>query len=535
MPNVHDEVETYRRQVQRVLASQEFAGSRQQRDFLSYVADAAFQKRSRLDQVEIAREVLHKGDDFDPVYDPAVRKLATLTRQRLESYYTNEGAADPILISLPIRTYIPHFQERAEPLGEITAPAAAAVPEETVPPVEEVERPAKRGWILVAAVAVVLVITAAVVLGSRFRAETQTGEFVLTSVRGDIMHESNELVPTAIQLGPKLGPVDQVTVRMRFAPDRATQQAGIMIYENPDRYVKFGRQFLSRSQLEFGLETGARYQKPPNTFAYDPRGQTGEPIWLSIRRNRNEYTAWVSYDGYEWRSFGNALVMPDPMPEARVAVFAHNGRSDAPPREARFDKLTVGLDFFGYPAGTTIPDLSGWNLSSGACSAPLFDASPGVLLPFGAEPQSCNTELTRPIPPGDWTVSTEVEFSGSGTAAGLMCRGTKGRFRIILWDLNGFSISAEHLGHNQVNRSNFPGNPPVILRMSNRGGILQGSYSRDGIEFEAIDLEVPLEQLGKDVEIGLHSAKSTWGSSTAPPPPRFRYLHQDILQLSNYR
>ena len=510
MEIVQDQVESYRRELDRVLGSHEFAGSRQQRDFLLYVCDAAFQRRARLDQVEIAREVLRRGDDFNPVYDPAVRKLATLTRQRLESYYAKEGLTDPVVISLPARTYIPQFHVRdeqhptVEPITR-SPEAVAAGTEEARPP----EVPRNRIFGAAGVVAVILAVAAVIVVMLVRSREEKTGEFVLQSVRGDIMHETNELNPTAIQLGPKIGLIDQVTVRMKFVPDRATQQAGLMIYENADRYVKLGRQFLSRTQLEFGMETGARYQKPPNTFSYDHRGQTGEPIWLSIRRIRDAYTAYISYDGYSWRPFGNTLVMPDPMPTARIAIFANNGRSDAPAAEARFDRLTAGLDFFDWPNSVSLAELPGWHMAETACAAPAFDNEPGVLLPFNSGPQNCHTDLARPIPSGDWSISTELEFAGSGTAAGLMCQGTKGRFRLIQWDLNGGSISAEHLGHNQVSRPNFSGNPPIVLRMQNRGGYLQGSFSRDGTYFEEIALKVPLEELGKDVKIGLHTAKST--------------------------
>lgn len=535
MEIVHEQVESYRRQLERVLASGEFAGSRQQRDFLVYVADAAFQHRPRLDQVEIAREVLHRGEDFDPVYDPAVRKLATLTRQRLESYYAKEGLNDPIVISLPARTYIPQFHSRtrADQVQEVVAPPV--IPSDL--PAGNPRQPIRSRWLLwaTAGLAVAGAVVAGLTLSLRSRS-IPAGEFLLNSVRGDVMHESNDLSPTALQLGPQVGPVGQVTVRMRFAPDRATQQAGLMIYENPDRYVKLGRQFLSRSELEFGMETGARYRKPPNTFTYDPRGQSGEPIWLSIRRIREAFTAYISYDGHDWRPFGNVLNMPDPMPNARVAIFALNGRSDAPPAQATFDRLTTGLDFFDWPADVTLDNVPGWRVISPPCSQPLFDEHPGVLLPFNAGPQDCSTDFLRSVPSGDWAVSTYVEFSGSGTAAGLTCRGSKGRFRLILWDVNGGSISAEHLGHTQVNRTSYPGDPPTYLQMQCRNGVLQGSFSRDGLNFEAIDLKVPLEQLGKDIQIGLHTAKGTWGSRMmVPPAPRFSYFHQNVTRLTNYR
>ena len=46
MPVLEENAEAYRRQVQRILGSQEFVTSRQLRDFLQYVTEAAFEGRT---------------------------------------------------------------------------------------------------------------------------------------------------------------------------------------------------------------------------------------------------------------------------------------------------------------------------------------------------------------------------------------------------------------------------------------------------------------------------------------------------------
>lgn len=528
MQTIEDKVLTYRRQLQRVLDSAEFQTSRQMREFLAYAAEAAFQCRTHIDQTEIAERVLHRGAGFDPLYDPAVRKLATLTRQRLDSYYAGEGHHDPIVITIPLRSYVPQFVERVE---VEQSPLVAHPTPDLIPPADRNGAP-RLPKAMLAAVAIAAIACSAYYV-FRHGNPDAAGVFRLTSVRGDIMHASNELPGSAIQVGPKIGLVDQVTVRMRFTSERATQQAGLLIFENADRYVKLGRQFLSRPQLEFGMETQAQYAKPPNTFGYDPEGQNGEPVWLSIRRNHDQFTAFVSSDGRIWQRFGNPLRMPDPMPNARVAIFAHNGRSDAPPAEARFDRLSIGPAF--YESAEDISQMPGWRLAS-TCAQPLSVEPPALMLPLGTEPRGCSTDLLRPAPPGDWIVSTRLEFTGgSGAAAGLTCRGSKGRFRLIRWDVNGGSVSAEHLGHNQVNRPDFAGNPPLTLRITCRNGTIRGSFSRDDAHFEEVPLEVSLRDLGDKPEIGLHAAKGTWGSPSAPPAPRFSYIHQEIEHLSNYR
>src|SRR5438874_7320985 len=102
MPEVLNDLDAYRRQLERILASPEFASSHQLREFLAYVSQAAFDGRQHLDQECIAREVLRRGSDFNPLDDASVRRLATLTRQRLERYYISAGADDPICVTLPL-------------------------------------------------------------------------------------------------------------------------------------------------------------------------------------------------------------------------------------------------------------------------------------------------------------------------------------------------------------------------------------------------------------------------------------------------
>ena len=98
--------------MQKILASQEFAPSRQFRDFLHYISEAAFEGRTHLDQIEIADKVLKRGKEFSPLDDASVRNLGTALRQRLQRYYDTEGPNDPVRVTLPVRSYIPTFELR---------------------------------------------------------------------------------------------------------------------------------------------------------------------------------------------------------------------------------------------------------------------------------------------------------------------------------------------------------------------------------------------------------------------------------------
>lgn len=509
--------EAYRHQVQRILASREFAAARQLREFFQYVSQAALDGRTYLDQVEIAEKVLRRGEDFNPLDDASVRKLATALRQRLERYYESEGANDPVRITLPVRSYVPQFEIRNPDLASPRQPGRSLA--------------FSRRWLFGGTAALGLAAGASLWLRNRDAGDSRP-VFRLRTRRGDLMHARNDLAPGAVLLGPPLDPVGEVTVRMLFTPERATQQAGILAYGDADHYVKLGRQFLSRPQLEFGLESQGHYQKPPGTFDNDLDAQTGEPVWLCIRRRYDEYRAYLSQDGTRWRPFGRVLVMSPSPAEVRAAIFAHNGRSDAPPADARFDRLSVGHSFHNLPAQPfTASLLPGWR----------FRGDPGVVrldgeclvVDFPETDRSMTVDLVRPVPEQNWTVSTRLDFlSVNGSAAGLILSGPKGRFRLIRWDLDGGSLTAEHLSHRQINQKDFEGAPPIILRLVCRRGVVHGAVSRDDRHFLDLPLEVPLRALGDgDLWIGFHTSTSTWKPGDPRPSARFFHLRQELDSL----
>lgn len=518
MPVAEPEIDQRRREIQKILASREFASSRQLREFLQYVSEAAFDGRTHLEQAEIADKVLKRGADFNPLDDASVRKLGTALRQRLQNYYETEGLQDLVRVTLPVRSYVPSFEVRPEP---------------PPPPVETVATPPSRRWIAGAiGGAAVAVIGGYAALRHGSTEEESTSAFVIRSHQGDIMHKVNDVAPDAILFGPSLGSSRELTARLLFTPERATQQAGILIYGDADRYVKLGRQFLARPLLEFGLETDGRYLKPPGTFSFDPEAHNGQPIWLKIRRQGSEFRAFVASDGSRWRPLGNVLQMPQAMNDAKAAIYAHNGRSNAVSAEAKFDHVSTGISFHDCPIGPA--DLSlfpGWRMletSSGTPSASLD----GECLVFTGSGESGSPEFVTPVPAGDWTVSTRLDFLPmDGVTSGLVVTGAKGRFRLIRWDLDGGSITAEYLGKRQVNAKDAEGAPPVILRMTARGGVVQGSFSWDDRRFRTIPLEVPLRDLGDNCSVGFHVSRSSWKPGGDPVNARFYYIRQELSVL----
>ncbi len=113
-----------RAQLDRLLASRTFAGSRRLRRFLSFAVERALAGHSsELKEYTLGVEVFDRDPSYDPRIDPIVRVEARRLRSKLKSYYAQEGAADPLVVTFPEGSYAPLFAARAEPL-----PPASEVP-----------------------------------------------------------------------------------------------------------------------------------------------------------------------------------------------------------------------------------------------------------------------------------------------------------------------------------------------------------------------------------------------------------------------
>jgi hypothetical protein len=504
------QTEVQRTELSRLLASSEFSTSRQLRDFLAFTAEQALAGRTHLDQVEIAAEVLGRGQDFNPQDDATVRKLATLTRQKLEQYYAHEGRTSSIRISLPLRSYVPRFT-----VVESEAAAPPAAP----------SRPLR----LFAAVFVVGVVAG--VLAARipalFRAVEPPSIAIVTG-RGDIMGKG-DAPPGSVLLGPAIEAVDQVTVRLRFTPEYEAQQAGIVIWEDENNFVRLGRKFIGRVHIEFGHEAHGGFRLDTVNSVYDPSGQDGAPLWLTIRRDGAAFRAYSSTDGLHWRQIGVPIVHSQPMPKARAGVFGFNGRRQVPAATARFDHISAGPVFYDLPDDIEPSRWSLWSPDS-SCDTPAGVFLHGHAFRFApiVDDRPCEVTWTRPMPAGDWTLATRVDyFAESGGSAGLVLSGDRSAVRIHRSDV----ISFVHTGAIQVDEPDFPGRPPLSLRLSARNGVLTGSYSRDEQTWKTFADSVPVSALGPNLHYGVRVARRQGAIGDAIGDARFYWLRREIDRL----
>jgi hypothetical protein len=325
---------------------------------------------------------------------------------------------------------------------------------------------------------------------------------------------------------------------MTFTPVGANQHAGLMVYGDPDLFVKFGRRLWSRTSSEFGVQVRGVYAKPPGTFSYDPKGQDGSPVWLSIRRAGNAFTAFHSVDGDTWSPVGSTLTLQEPMLRGRLAVYAMQEMMGESGAIADFDELGVGLLFHDRPDGPfEASEFKTWESHTGCPASQGFRVHDGALeIPFKQSQAKCPWSLTRPAPSGDWMFSAKMDLASfDGAGAGMEVVGQKKRLRLIRWAAAGGLVSMQMTPGAIVSQPDFKGSPPLWLRIECRRGILSGSFSRDNKVYTRVPMEVPLSELGSDVRVGIHASSMSWTSSDVLPVARFSYIRQDVLSLRNFR
>jgi tetratricopeptide (TPR) repeat protein len=107
-------------QLERILQSKAFSRAGRLRKFLEYtVSEELAGNGGRLKEYQIGVDVFGRGTDFDPRIDTIVRVEAIKLRERLDAYFEDEGATEPIRISIPKGCYRPVFEAHEEQLMPI--------------------------------------------------------------------------------------------------------------------------------------------------------------------------------------------------------------------------------------------------------------------------------------------------------------------------------------------------------------------------------------------------------------------------------
>ncbi|MCB1495247.1 MAG: tetratricopeptide repeat protein [Bauldia sp.] len=118
-----------RAELERILSSPDLHASDRRRAFLRYVVEETLSGRAdRLKGYTVATAVFGRDETFDSQTDPVVRLEARRLRRDLDGYYVDAGQHDPVRISIPKGSYIPHFEWiEAVPQPPVEEPATSLV------------------------------------------------------------------------------------------------------------------------------------------------------------------------------------------------------------------------------------------------------------------------------------------------------------------------------------------------------------------------------------------------------------------------
>jgi len=118
--------------LQRIVNSQELKRALRLRDLLLYIGTRSLKERAlSIREQEIGSAVFGRPEDYDTTIDNIVRVNVSELRKRLDHYFSDEGAAEPVLVQIPRGGYLPVFVAR--PAVEPMASLSAAKPEPSAP------------------------------------------------------------------------------------------------------------------------------------------------------------------------------------------------------------------------------------------------------------------------------------------------------------------------------------------------------------------------------------------------------------------
>ena len=115
--------------VRRIVTSPTFARSERLGHLLTYVCDLALSGREgEINEQKIGQAVFGRSRDYDSSIDGIVRSQASRLRHRLDLYYQQEGADEPIRVVIPRGGYVPVFGAQDVCAGQPAVDVAEVVP-----------------------------------------------------------------------------------------------------------------------------------------------------------------------------------------------------------------------------------------------------------------------------------------------------------------------------------------------------------------------------------------------------------------------
>ena len=190
-PGFPEDRELVLKELDSLLASHHFKGSKRYPALLKYVVDAALEGRSGdLKERTLGVEVFGRDPNYDTNADTVVRFSASEVRKRIAQYYHETGSGSPMQIELPLGSYVPEFVPR---------PAAPSVNRESAvsTPAGSVAQSQRRRPLsirIVAGAIAVVVLLAAVAGAVWYRRSTQENFTVVNELWGPLLKSPGQVL-----------------------------------------------------------------------------------------------------------------------------------------------------------------------------------------------------------------------------------------------------------------------------------------------------------------------------------------------------
>lgn len=114
-PTSAEDRELVQKELDSILASYHFRGSKRYPAMLKYVVGAALEGHAGdLKERTLGVEVFGRDPDYDTSADPVVRFSASEVRKRIAQYYHENGSNSQLQIEMPLGSYVPEFLLRGE-------------------------------------------------------------------------------------------------------------------------------------------------------------------------------------------------------------------------------------------------------------------------------------------------------------------------------------------------------------------------------------------------------------------------------------
>ncbi len=161
-PTSEEERELVLKELDAIVSSYHFRGSKRYPAMLKYVVSAAIDGRtSDLKERTLGVEVFGRDPDYDTNADPVVRISAGEVRKRIAQFYHQNGHGAKLEIELPVGSYVPEFLLREPEVHE------AQTGHDVEKPVSTEDQPHKSSRrYLIAALAAIVVLAVAAAFGN---------------------------------------------------------------------------------------------------------------------------------------------------------------------------------------------------------------------------------------------------------------------------------------------------------------------------------------------------------------------------------